>query len=106
MDFLKIMKQAQAMQSKMQDLQASLATLTATGQAGAGLVSVTLSGEGALAGVRIDPSLLRPDEAEIIEDLLLAAHADAKAKLDAIKAEKMAEVTGGLSLPPGMKLPF
>jgi hypothetical protein len=106
MDFLKIMKQAQQMQSKMQDMQAQLATVTATGQSGAGLVQVTLTGKGDLAGLKVDASLLNPNEAEILEDLIIAAHADAKTKIEAVMAEKMADVTGGLQLPPGMKLPF
>lgn len=106
MDFLKVMKQAKEMQSKMADMQSALGDMRATGTSGGGLVAVTLSGKGDLAGVKIDPSLLKPEDAEIVEDLILAAHADAKTKIEALMAEKMQEVTGGLGLPGGFKLPF
>lgn len=101
-----MMKQVQAMQSKMADLQAKLEAATVTGQSGGGLVKVTLNGKGAMTGLAIDASLLKADEKEIVEDLLLAAHADAKAKSEAMMAEEMKQVTGGLPLPPGLKLPF
>lgn len=105
-DLGKMMKQAQQLQAKMAEAQEEIASLTATGASGAGLVTVTLSGKGDLRGVKIDPSLATADEVEILEDLIVAAHADAKVKLDAAVAEKMSAVTGGLQLPPGLKLPF
>ncbi len=94
------------MQSRMTEMQAKLEEATVTGQSGGGLVKVTLSGKGAMTGVVIDPSLLKPEEKDILEDLLLAAHSDAKAKSEAMMAEEMKAVTGGLPLPPGFKLPF
>ncbi len=101
-----MLKQAQQMQAKMAEMQAQLADTTVDGVAGAGLVTVTLNGKGELKGVKVDPSLIKPDEAEIMEDLIVAAHADAKAKAEAKAAEAMKELTGGLELPPGMTLPF
>ncbi len=101
-----MMKQVQAMQSRMAEMQAKLEQATVTGQSGGGLVKVTLSGKGAMTGVVIDPSLLKPEEKEILEDLILAAHTDAKNKSEAMMAEEMKSVTGGLPLPPGFKLPF
>jgi nucleoid-associated protein EbfC len=101
-----MMKQVQAMQSKMADMQTKLEAATVTGQSGGGLVKVTLSGKGAMTGLNVDTSLLKADEKEILEDLIVAAHADAKAKSEAMMAEEMKSVTGGLPLPPGMKLPF
>ncbi len=105
-DFLGMMSKAKELQSRMQQLQDEIAALEVSGVSGGGLVRVTMSGKGDLRSVRIDPSLLKPDEAEILEDLLVAAHADAKGKAEAAMAEKMQSVTGGLSLPPGLKLPF
>ena len=84
----------------------SLERATVSGQSGGGLVKVTLNGKGALSAVTIDPSLLKPEEREIVEDLLIAAHADAKARLEAMMADEMKAATGGLPLPPGLKLPF
>jgi DNA-binding YbaB/EbfC family protein len=101
-----LMKQASQMQAKMADMQARVEAMTAEGQSGAGMVVVTLSGKGDLRGVKIDPKLADPDEMEMLQDLLVAAHADAKRKIDAVMAEEMAQATGGLQLPPGMKLPF
>jgi DNA-binding YbaB/EbfC family protein len=101
-----MMKQVQAMQSRMADVQAKLDAATVTGQSGGGLVSVTLNGKGAMTAVAIDASLLKPEEKEIVEDLLVAAHGEAKRKVEAMLAEEMKSVTGGLPLPPGMKLPF
>ena len=92
-----IMKQAQAMQQKLQDAQARLADVTVEGAAGGGLVKVTLSGGGELRGVAIDPSLLAPDEAEIVGDLLVAAHADAKKKLDEAQQQMMRDAMGPLA---------
>lgn len=106
MDFLKMMKQAKDMQARMAGLQDELAAIEVAGSAGAGLVTVTVSGKGEMRSVRIDPSLLKPDEAEILEDLIVAAHRDAHGKAEAAIQAKMAEITGGLGLPPGMKLPF
>ncbi len=103
-DIMGLMKQAQQMQSKMADMQAELETTEVQGQAGAGMVSVTLTAKGTLKSLRIDPSLLKPDEAEIVEDLIVAAHADARSKADRLMEEKMKLLTGGLPLPPGLKL--
>jgi nucleoid-associated protein EbfC len=105
-DILNIMKQAKEMQSKMSELQEDMANVEAQGTAGGGMVTITLSGKGELKGVAIDPSLLSDGEAEMIEDLLIAAHADAKTKVEEIVAEKTKELTAGLPIPPGMKLPF
>ena len=101
-----MLKQAQEMQAKMADMQAQLADMTVDGVAGAGLVTVTLNGKGEMKGLKVDPSLIKPDEAEILEDLVVAAHADAKVKAEAKAAEAMKDLTGGLELPPGMTLPF
>lgn len=94
------------MQSRMTEMQAKLEEATVTGQSGGGLVKVTLSGKGAMTALAIDPSLLKPEEKDILEDLILAAHTDAKAKSEAMMAEEMKSVTGGMALPPGFKLPF
>jgi len=103
-DLMGMMKQVKDMQERMQRLQEELGAIEVTGAAGGGLVSVTLTGKGDMKSVRIDPSLLKPEEAEIVEDLIVAATGDAKAKVEARLQEKMAEVTGSLPLPPGMKL--
>ncbi len=99
-----LMKQAQEMQAKMADMQSQLEDIEITGVAGAGLVTVRLNGKGAMNGVDVDKSLLKEDESEILEDLIVAAHADARQKMEAAVADKMKEVTGGLSLPPGFNL--
>lgn len=101
-----LMKQAQEMQTRMQEAQAALASIEATGASGGGLVQVTLNGKGEARGFKIDPSLMKEGEAEVLEDLLVAAHNDAKSKIEARAAEEMQKITGGLKLPPGMKLPF
>jgi len=101
-----MMKQVQAMQSRMADMQARLEAATVTGQSGGGMVKVTLNGKGTMTGIAIEATLLKPEDREIVEDLVVAAHADAKAKVEAMMAEQMKEVTGGLPLPPGLKLPF
>lgn len=101
-----LMKQASQMQKKMEDMQASLEAMTIEGTAGAGMVTVTLSGKNELRSVRIDPKLADPEEMEMLQDLLVAAHADARRKIEALAAEEMQKVTGGLNLPPGLKLPF
>ncbi len=103
-DFLGLMKQATELKSKMEAMQAELDRIEIEGLAGGGMVSVKMSGKGDLRGVRIDDSLYKPDQKEIVEDLLVAAHADAKRKLEAQLAEKMQALTGGLPLPPGLKL--
>ena len=101
-----MMKQAQELQQKMQDAQAEIAELEIEGTAGAGLVRVKLSGQGQIKGISIDPSLINPQEPEMLEDLIMAAHNDAKSRSESVNAEKMKDVTGGLNLPEGMKLPF
>ena len=103
-DFLGLMKQAGQLQAKMAEMQAELDQVTVEGAAGGGMVSVTMSAKGDLKGVRIDDSLVKPGEKEIIEDLIVAAHADARRKAETLLAEKMKSLTGGLPLPPGMKL--
>ncbi len=101
-----LLKQASQMQAKMAEMQARLEAATMEGQSGAGMVRVVLNGKGELKSVAIDPKLADPAEMEMLGDLLVAAHADARRKIDASMAEEMAAVTGGLQLPPGMKLPF
>ncbi len=101
-----MMKQAQQMQQKMAEMQARLETAEIEGASGAGLVRVVITGKGALKSVKMDPKLIDPNEAEMLEDLILAAHADAKANLDAIMDSETRNAMGGISLPPGMKLPF
>jgi nucleoid-associated protein EbfC len=103
-DFLGLMKQATQLQAKMQEMQAELDQITVEGLAGGGMVAVTLTAKGDLKGVRIDPSLIKPEEKEIIEDLLVAAHGDARRKAEALMQEKMKGLAGGLPLPPGLKL--
>ena len=103
-DFLGLMKQATQLQSKMQELQAELDTIEIEGTAGGGMVTVKLTAKGELKGTRIDDSLLKPEEKEVLEDLLIAAHADARRKADAVMQDKMKALTGGLPLPPGLKL--
>ncbi len=103
-DMMGLMKQAQAMQAKMQEMQAELERLEMEGQSGGGLVSVTLTAKGQMKGLSIDASLLTPNEKEILEDLILAAHEDARKKAERLVEEKMKAVTAGLPLPPGMKL--
>jgi DNA-binding YbaB/EbfC family protein len=103
-DFMGLMKQAAQLQSKMQALQAELDQIEVEGSAGGGMVSVKLTAKGDLKGITIDDSLLKPSEKEILEDLLVAAHADARRKAEATLQEKMKAVTGGLPLPPGMNL--
>jgi DNA-binding YbaB/EbfC family protein len=105
-DFLGMMKKAEELQARMQEMQQNLGSVTAEGRSGGGLVTVTLSGKGELRGLKIDPSLFREDDVEVLEDLIVAAHADAKQKVDAEMQQKVNEMTAGLPLPPGMKLPF
>jgi hypothetical protein len=106
MDFMGMIKQAQAMQAKMQEAQAELESTIVEGEAGGGIVKVTLTAKGAMQKVSIDPSLLKPEDAEMLEDLIVSAHAQARSKAEAAMTEKMKAITGGLQLPPGMKLPF
>ena len=106
MNIAEIMKQAGQMQAKMADMQAALEKVFVTGQAGGGLVKVTMSGKFTVKAFEIDPSLLKPDEKEMVEDLVLTALVDAKLKAEAVAAEQMKAITAGLPLPPGMKLPF
>lgn len=105
-DLMSMMKKAQELQAKMGEMQESLNTLVVEGRSGGGLVTVSLTGKGDLKGIKIDPSLFKEDSVEIIEDLLIAAHADAKAKAETEAANRMQEMTAGLPLPPGMKFPF
>jgi DNA-binding YbaB/EbfC family protein len=104
MDLMKMMKQAQEIQGKVQKMQEELADLEVEGQSGAGLVKVKVNGKFDARGLKIDPSLIKPEEAEMLEDLIVAAFQDAKAKAEAAMQAKMREVTGGLPLPPGLKL--
>ncbi len=101
-----MMKQAQEMQAKIAEIQARLDEAEITGAAGAGLITVTLTGKGTVKRIHIDPTVVDADDVAVLEDLVTAAFNDAKIKMDALVAEKMSEVTGGLQLPPGMKLPF
>jgi hypothetical protein len=103
-DFLGLMKQAAEFKTKMEAMQAELDRLEVEGAAGGGLVTVTLSGKGELRGAHVDQSLLKVDQKEILEDLLVAAHADGRRKLETMVADKMQTLTGGLPLPPGLKL--
>lgn len=105
-DLMGMMKNLQGMQAKMQEFQDNLGNLLVEGKSGGGLVTVTLSGKGDLRGLKIDPSLFKEDDVEVLEDLIVAAHADAKAKVETEANAKMQEMTAGLPLPPGMKLPF
>jgi DNA-binding YbaB/EbfC family protein len=101
-----MMKQAQEMQAKMAEMQARLDQVEVAGASGGGLVQVTLTGKGDMRKVKIDKSLLDPNEVEVLEDLIRAAFSDAKARVESHMAEEMSKLTGGLKLPPGMKLPF
>jgi DNA-binding YbaB/EbfC family protein len=104
MNLMKMMKQAQELQGRMQQLQEELASLQIEGQSGGGLVKVTLNGKMEARAIKIDPSLMKPEDAEMLEDLILAAFQDAKGKVETALQAKMQEVTGGLPLPPGLKL--
>jgi DNA-binding YbaB/EbfC family protein len=105
-DLMGMMKTAQEFQGKMQEFQQNLGNLLVEGRSGGGLVTLTMSGKGELCGLKIDPSLYKEDSIEVLEDLIIAAHRDAKEKAEAEVQRKMAEMTAGLPLPPGMKLPF
>ncbi len=101
-----MLKQAQQMQNQMADIQKRLEQTELSGVSGAGMVSVVINGKGEMRGIKIDPSLIAPQEKEILEDLIVAAFNDAKSKLEIYTQEEMSKVSGGLSLPGGMKLPF
>ncbi|HXP30479.1 MAG TPA: YbaB/EbfC family nucleoid-associated protein [Stellaceae bacterium] len=101
-----MMKQAQQMQERMAEMQARLEQVEMTGAAGGGMVQVTLNGKGEVRKVKIDKTLIDPNESEVLEDLIVAAFNDAKARVESHVAEEMSKLTGGLKLPPGMKLPF
>ena len=103
--FTELMKKAQEMQGRMSEMQEEIKELRLEGEAGAGLVKVTLNGKGDMMGLTIDPSLAKADEVEILEDLIIAAYGDAKSKMEQAIQDKMSELTGGLPLPPGLK-PF
>ena len=105
-DLMGMMKQAKQLQEKMEAMQAEVAAMEVDGSAGGGLVKVLTNGKSELKSIRIDPSLMKPEEAEILEDLIVAAINDARQKAEGKLAAKMQEMTGGLQLPPGMKLPF
>ena len=105
-DLMNMMKQAKAMQEKMAELQEDVKAVEVSGQSGGGLVTVTLRGTGEMAGLVIDPSLMKEDEKDILEDLVVAAHADAHAKLQLAIQDKTQQMTSGLNLPAGMKFPF
>jgi nucleoid-associated protein EbfC len=101
-----MLKQAQELQSRMADIQAKLSDVELDGSAGGGMVTVNVNGKGETRRVKIDPTLVDPSEVEILEDLLVAAANDAKAKVEAHVQQEMGKLTGGLNLPPGLKLPF
>ncbi len=101
-----MLKQVEQMQARLADMRASLGDLRIEGRAGGGMVAVTLDGTGQMRSLTIDPALASGDEVEVLEDLIVAAHNDARAKLETAVAERMKEVTGGMALPPGLGLPF
>jgi nucleoid-associated protein EbfC len=105
-DMFGLMKQAQAMQAKMQEVQAELERIEVEGQGGGGMVRVILSAKGQMKGLMIDDQLLKADEKVILEDLIIVAHEDARKKAERLMEEKMKGLTAGLALPPGTKLPF
>ena len=101
-----MMKQAQEMQGKMAEMQNRLAEMEVAGEAGAGMVKATMNGKGELRGLKIDRSLVDPNDVEVLEDLVVAAVGDAKTKVEAMVQEETSKLMGGLKLPPGMSLPF
>ncbi|MBH67011.1 MAG: YbaB/EbfC family nucleoid-associated protein [Rhodospirillaceae bacterium] len=105
-NFGQMMQKVQEMQEKMQSMQEQLEELVVEGSSGAGMVTVALNGKGDMRSISIDPTMINPEEVEILEDLVVAAVNDARAKIELKVSEKMREVSGGLSLPPGFKLPF
>lgn len=106
MDIMGMMKKAQEVQAKLAEAQEELAKLEVEGQSGGGMVKITVTGKGEMKAISLDPSLLKPEEKEMAEDLIIAAFADAKSKADRAAADRMQSLTAGLPLPPGMKLPF
>lgn len=106
MNMASMMKKASEMQKKMEEMQEQLAAMTVEGMAGAGMVRVVLSGKGELKSVAIDPKLADPADLEMLQDLLVAAHADARRKSELASQAELQKLTGGLNLPPGFKLPF
>ncbi|MGV1831178.1 YbaB/EbfC family nucleoid-associated protein [Agrobacterium vitis] len=105
-DIMGMMGKVKEMQAKMEKMQEEIASLQVEGKSGGGLVTVTMTGKGELKGLKIDPSLFKEDDVEILEDLIVAAHKDGKDKAEAIAAEKTKDMTAGLPIPPGFKLPF
>ena len=105
-DFMGMMKKAEELQRKMADMQDEAGRATVEGHSGGGLVTVTMSGKGELKALKIDPSLFKEDDVSVLEDLIVTAHNEAKTKAEQMMQQKMAEMTQGLPLPPGMKLPF
>ncbi|MEM0898923.1 MAG: YbaB/EbfC family nucleoid-associated protein [Pseudomonadota bacterium] len=105
-DIMGLMSKAKEMQEKMAQMQEDLASSTAEGTAGGGMVKVTLDGKGKMTAINIDPSVFQEDDVEVLEDLIMAAHGDAKSKIEELVATKTQELTAGMPLPPGMKLPF
>ena len=105
-DFMGMMQKAQELQEKMGQMQEEIKNIEATGRSGGGMVSITVGGRGEMKGLKIDPSLLADNDAEILEDLIIAAHTDAREKVETAMNEKMQDMTAGLPLPPGMKLPY
>jgi DNA-binding YbaB/EbfC family protein len=103
-NFAQMMKQAQELQGRMAEMQAEIAQVECDGRSGGGLVVLTLNGKGEMVKLKLDPSLIKADETEILEDLIAAAHNDAKTKVEALLQDKMQSLTGGLALPPGLKL--
>ncbi|WP_332059766.1 MULTISPECIES: YbaB/EbfC family nucleoid-associated protein [unclassified Bartonella] len=105
-DMMSMMKKAKEMQEKMQQIQKEMVNLQEIGTAGGGLVSITLNGQNTITAITIDPSLIKPEETEILEDLIMAAYNEAKAKIETAIAEKTQSITAGLPFPSGFKLPF
>jgi len=105
-DLMGLMGKAREMQAKFQAMQEEIASIEVSGQSAGGLVQVVLTGKFEMKSLKIDPSLFKEDEVEILEDLILAAHNDAKAKVEQTMQQKTQELTAGLPIPPGMKLPF
>lgn len=106
MDLMKMMRQAKDMQGKMQEMQSQFADIEGVGSSGGGLVEISVSAQGDLKRIKIDPALLKPEEVDILEDLIIAAHNDARAKAQEAAAEKMQSAMSNMGLPPGFKLPF
>lgn len=105
MNINQLMKQAQAMQKKMQEFKDKMSDAEYTGKSGGGLVVIAINGESTLKSISIDPSLLQPSEKEMLEDLIVAAFNDAKSKLEADSQNQLSSM-GGMGLPPGLKMPF